>query len=149
MAISTRNKASKKAFNRSKVTVRPRTSQRNPPTIQVPATPSQGTITPEMIEDTQPEPPNDDDRLRRLLAQELAKIGQRQPDSQPEAPHDEKLIGRLLQRLLAKAKDKKDDSDSQDSSRVRAEGPLQRPTSFMPQRSRVLLFVMLRHREKS
>lgn len=118
MAISTRNKASKKASSRSKATVRPRTSQRNPPTIQVPATPSQGTITPDIIENTQPEPPNDNDRLRELLTQELTKIGQRQPDSQPKAPHDEKSIDRLLQCLLTKAKNKKDDSDSQDSSRV-------------------------------
>lgn len=57
MAISTRKKAFPKVSSRPKVTTRPRTSQHNPLTVQVLATPPPSTITPDIVEHTQPEPP--------------------------------------------------------------------------------------------
>ena len=82
-------------------------------------------MTPDIVEDTQADPPSNEDFVRRLVEQELAKVGECQSGDQPrvqkpqsEAPNDERSVSRLTQRILAEARDNRVDSDSQDSFRV-------------------------------
>ena len=104
---------------------RPRTSQAD---VQVPATPSPRTLAPNVIENIQINLSSNENHVRRLIEQELAKISERRPSdrqrdphaqkSQAEAPSSDKSISRLIQRMLAEVRDKRDDSDSQNSYRV-------------------------------
>lgn len=127
MAVTTRRakKTPKKSSSRPKATSRSKTGRA---VVQVPATPSPRTLSPDIIEETQANPPSNEDLVRRLVEQELAKVGerrlgdqQRDPQarkSQAEAYNSEKSISKLIQRALAEARDRRDDSDSQDSYRV-------------------------------
>lgn len=117
MAISTRKKAFPKVSSRPKVTTRPRTSQHNPLTIQVPATPPPSTSTPDIVEHTQPDPRSNDDHTRRLIiAQELAKLVERQSNNQPQiqkppsgGPTRREIDSvELIQRMLAEARDQRE-----------------------------------------